>query len=881
MTQKRNFEHDAFGLLRKEEVPERQDAGARLVTKYNTYDALSNLLSKTDGPPPSVNLVTTHIYDPAGRLLETDAGGNKYVVHCYDGATTCDGIAGLMGGGTYKVGRRTTTVGWNYIPRIAAQVVDDYDFSASSGRVLTQKTTVGNGDFTTTETQTFSYSPLGIVNGGTRSKPSDITAFVNFNTSVNFSSGLPTSLQNGQFTIVSAVTHNPSAGLASWSSNSVTTTITQDTSLMPRPRQISTSNGGFDTQTYSYDGAGNIKCMGSCTTGDSYSYDARSRLTNVNLSGVQGGGSRAYTYDAFGNLTTLDGQTFTVDKNSNHITSSSLTSTWAYDALGNLTQTGAEVLGYDALNRQTRQTGGTDFTYLYNGEGERIVKCPAGSVLRREMARYIAEANVKAGKTGWSLTACTVKPFTDVEITDPDCQHIKLIAAKGISSGCGGGNFCPETALNRASMAVMLVKGYQPDGDPTPACTNHFTDAGCSDPTWGPYAPWIEELWRDGVTSGCGVNLYCPSLIAGEWEMLIFLSKAPTTPPGGYYWAAYHPVPRGSTYTFRDEQNRVIREATAVATGTASATPLTVRDNIFLENTLVESYASPTPGATPAWEYYTPDHLGTPRYVRFSTGGSATHKYWPYGAEATTPGAQRLGLATMERDMEANHFYDHARTEDFGLGRFTSPDKVGGKYEQPQTWNRYAYARNNPLKYLDPDGQSAEAANFYFVPPEQAAAIRASVSLSISSNPLIPLSGAVAKGVDFLLSTVLPQNSGELAANLQSSAMGLVGVVGGEAAGLMKLLMPEGRAIGEAGSSASIRVVKGGAGEAEKLFGELAKGGKVVENGKYPGTLVELPDGSRVGLRPASKSGPPTIDVNSPNVNSVKKIKFVDDRVDN
>ncbi len=409
-------------------------------------------------------------------------------------------------------------------------------------------------------------------------------------------------------------------------------------------------------------------------------------------------------YDAFGNLTTLDGQTFTVDKNTNHITWSSLTSTWAYDALGNLTQTGAETLSYDALNRQTRETGPTDFTYLYNGDGERIVKFPAGSVLRREMARYIAEANVKAGKTGWTLTACTVKPFTDVEITDPDCQHIKLIAAKGISSGCGGGNFCPETALNRASMAVMLVKGYQPDGDPTPACTNHFTDAGCSDPTWGPYAPWIEELWRDGVTSGCGVNLYCPSLIAGEWEMLTFLSKAPTTPPGGYYWAAYHPVPRGSTYTFRDEQNRVIREATAVATGTASATPLTVRDNIFLENTLVESYASPTPGATPAWEYYTPDHLGTPRYVRFSTGGSATHKYWPYGAEATTAGAQRLGLATMERDMEANHFYDHARTEDFGLGRFLSVDKVGGRISNPQSWNRYAYALNNPLKFVDANG---------------------------------------------------------------------------------------------------------------------------------------------------------------------------------
>jgi len=48
--------------------------------------------------------------------------------------------------------------------------------------------------------------------------------------------------------------------------------------------------------------------------------------------------------------------------------------------------------------------------------------------------------------------------FADVLVTDPAFQYIEALAAAGITSGCGGGNFCPDTAVTRRQMAVFLAK---------------------------------------------------------------------------------------------------------------------------------------------------------------------------------------------------------------------------------------------------------------------------------------------------------------------------------------------------------------------------------------------------------------------------------------
>ena len=63
-----------------------------------------------------------------------------------------------------------------------------------------------------------------------------------------------------------------------------------------------------------------------------------------------------------------------------------------------------------------------------------------------------------------------------------------------------------------------------------------------------------------------------------------------------------------------------------------------------------------------------------------------------------------------ERDAETGLDYFGARYYSGAQGRFSSPDKplLDQHIEDPQSWNLYAYARNNPLIYIDPTGEAIE-----------------------------------------------------------------------------------------------------------------------------------------------------------------------------
>lgn len=114
--------------------------------------------------------------------------------------------------------------------------------------------------------------------------------------------------------------------------------------------------------------------------------------------------------------------------------------------------------------------------------------------------------------------------------------------------------------------------------------------------------------------------------------------------------------------------------------------------------------------ATNVVHFYFSDHLGSHAVVENDSGTSCEQDvdYYPYGGVehdyCTTPVAQNYKFTGKERDAESGLDNFGARYDSSSLGRFQTPDPLGGKLINPQTLNKYAYVANNPINFTDPTG---------------------------------------------------------------------------------------------------------------------------------------------------------------------------------
>ena len=101
---------------------------------------------------------------------------------------------------------------------------------------------------------------------------------------------------------------------------------------------------------------------------------------------------------------------------------------------------------------------------------------------------------------------------------------VERIYHAGVTSGCGVSPlvYCPLANVTRAQMAVFLERGIHGSAYVPPAATGLFADV----PVSSPFAPWIEQLFHDGITGGCGGGNYCPSAPVTRAQMAVFLTKA-------------------------------------------------------------------------------------------------------------------------------------------------------------------------------------------------------------------------------------------------------------------------------------------------------------------------------------------------------------------
>jgi RHS repeat-associated protein len=134
-----------------------------------------------------------------------------------------------------------------------------------------------------------------------------------------------------------------------------------------------------------------------------------------------------------------------------------------------------------------------------------------------------------------------------------------------------------------------------------------------------------------------------------------------------------------------------------------------VYSNVFANGQLLATDQFPSSG----WTYALNDWVGTKRFVAKADGTQAeicTGLPFGDGLNCTGTGSDPSPqhFTGKERDTESNNDYFGARYYSSNTGRFMTPDpgNISAIFhmDDPQSWNGYAYAHNNPLTNTDPTG---------------------------------------------------------------------------------------------------------------------------------------------------------------------------------
>ena len=285
---------------------------------------------------------------------------------------------------TRGLGKVHRAIRHNYLPGVGDVVVTEaFDYAGVGGRVSSVRTTntVNDLEFQTSQT----YDALGrvrdliyptcLVSASCPSEP--LTVRSTYTAHDLTAVGVPGDPDAG-----ASITYHPN-GL--WSTlthgNGVVTTQQNDPNSMRRPRRISVSGTvegtPFDTGLYAYDGAGNVKAMGS----DTFVYDPLSRLRESDVHGWE----QDFLYDAFGNITRVETTPPGGPQDTLHLPVTAATnrlSSHGYDGAGNLTTfTGWWTQAVDPLNMPIARDSGSGTTWLavYTASEERLATLDASS----------------------------------------------------------------------------------------------------------------------------------------------------------------------------------------------------------------------------------------------------------------------------------------------------------------------------------------------------------------------------------------------------------------------------------------------------------------------------------------------------------------------
>jgi RHS repeat-associated protein len=700
------------------------------------YDGNGNLLAKTDARGQQ----TTYAYDALNRLTSRTRSDGSSDSYYYDGQVGTWGASPLVGA--------------NVIGRLSSTRSLNPDLAGASCQISGQREC---------DDEYYGYDAMGRMNHRSNSPPSEwgIT-YHNFDatydlagdmTGLSYPDGrqitqtfdlagqLKSITDSNGTAYVSDISYLPSGTPSSISyGNGAVEYTSLNSRLQPCESKVTSAGSTVLDRLYFYGAdntigqqcvdvagnVGNIRNIGD-GLGGSYNqnmgYDALNRLTSWVAPNMAGGyQSVYYHYDSFGNLV-QNSSAASLDLRGyygadNRLLSSQFNctglhgETGGYDSSGNILCSGSQsdnAMAYvwDPESRlsqlwkeQNNNTYNPTALYTYNAAGDRIRSDQLSggqSQSFREYSPFLGQTYAEKDQNGsWTdYVFANGKRVARVDGSDrrihmsgsntsdgnargsilyiydveaPVVAGDKLMWRQYQTGAAAGGLFVSFTDGTTTSWQLPDTDGQQVNSDSfMNQWHNRVVDLS---PYVGKTLGWATPL--NDVGSG-----------DGQWDI---------------YWADIALVrANGNVVSLYDGANL------------GPLSPVPFFESSMVHNLTAASEIGPALPGSPAGlgtHFYIADQVGTASLELGSNGYPVWKgEFRPFGAELD-PGntSNRFKFTGKERDAESGLDYMDARYYGSSMGRFMSPDPLGGHLEDPQTLNRYAYARNNPLSFSDPTG---------------------------------------------------------------------------------------------------------------------------------------------------------------------------------
>ncbi|HZQ21448.1 MAG TPA: RHS repeat-associated core domain-containing protein [Terriglobales bacterium] len=680
------------------------DSLSRLISATNpesgtisySYDVNGNLASKTAPAPNqtgSATVTTTYTYDPLNRVTQkTYSDGTPTATLSYDEYT--HGVWSM----TNPVGRLTVAFAPSYANHVDASEVFSYD---PMGRVIlhAQAGALAWGYNTTAAAYNvnFTYDLAGdltSVNHISQFMPSSGVQYAYSYDAASRPISLTSNFVDSQHpatlaTVDASMGYYPSGGLRKMTfGNALTQTSAYNNRLQPCRINVNASStvlgacsdpvpsGNMQDFNYSFNlglsdngNMTNMNATGVQNFSRAYGYDSLNRLTTLSSpSDPSGCTGLSWGYDAWGNRTDQSVTGGTCNTFHASITATNqlydpVNNKYQYDAAGNMTYDGSHTYFYDAENRliQVDGTFGQCSTatacYIYGVDGRRVTKLTGG--IPRDYVYDLADNTIaELTPSGWQvgyayLGSSLIAQYSNNTTYFVHVDHLgstRLLTAAGTSTRI------------QSSGGTHPWKYYYTGVCPSVSGTTYTVSV------------WIKN---QGTTS---------VKVSGN------IVEGPVIPPGATQQVSISEVGDGTS---------------CVQLGLETVNTSDSFDLLAFAPAIMASGTNLIPPANQdfsGWNTYQGSSVtltqGEPALIVDSMD------YLPFGEQIAGSSASSHKFTGKERDSESALDNFGARYFSSAMGRFTSPDpdNAGAINEDPQSWNAYAYARNNPLRYTDPDG---------------------------------------------------------------------------------------------------------------------------------------------------------------------------------